>query len=52
MKWLNPHSICFAVGFILTVVGISAIYRPAAAVTAGLILMAVSTLGGDKEAKP
>lgn len=53
MKWLNPHSVCFVVGLIVTVVGVFEIYRPAAAIAAGVILMAISVVGGrNKGAEP
>lgn len=52
MKWLNAHSVCFVVGLGLTIIGVSAIYRPAAAITAGVILMVVSTLGDHKGTEP
>ena len=52
MKWVNAHSVCFVAGLVLTIIGVSAIYRPAAAITAGVVLMVVSTLGGHKGAEP
>lgn len=44
-KWFNAHSVCFMAGLALVVAGAYGVYKPAAAIVAGSILMGISVLG-------